>query len=62
MNDANLTAIMERENIEKVQHYRALGKWSVLLFDGRLGTGLTVGEALDNAKLPDAANVKRIAA
>lgn len=60
--DVNLTAIMEREGIEKVQRYKTFGKWSVLLDDGRLGTGATVGEALDNAKRPDAENVNRMAA
>lgn len=62
MNDFNLTALMEREGIEKVQHYKALGKWSVVLHDGRLGEGLTVGLALDDAKRADAPNVRKLAA
>ncbi len=57
MNDANLTAIMEREGIAKVQRYKALGKWSVLLDDGRLGEGRSVGSALADAKRADAPKV-----
>lgn len=60
MNDENLTAIMEREGVEKVQRYRALGKWTVVLDDGRMGEGNSVGVALAKAKLPDAVNVKRV--
>ena len=60
MNDENLTAIMEREGVEKVQRYRALGKWTVVLDDGRMGEGNSVGAALAKAKSPDAVNVKRV--
>lgn len=47
--DVNLTAIMERENIDKIERYVA-GRISVVLRDGRIGVGLSVGEALNNAK------------
>lgn len=62
MSDFNLTALMEREGVKKVQRYRALGKWSVVLDDDRMGEGRTVGEALENAKRPDASNIGRLAA
>lgn len=60
--DINLTALMEREGIAKVQRYKALGKWSVLLDDGRLGEGNSVGAALAKAKQANAVNINRIAA
>ena len=62
MNDIDLTAIMEREGIEKIKRYKALGKWSVILDDGRLGEGRSVGAALAKAKLPNAANVNKVPA
>ena len=62
MNDANLTAIMEREGIEKIKRYKALGKWCVVLDDGRMGEGRSVGAALAKAKLPDAVNVGKVPA
>lgn len=58
----DLTAIMEREGINHVRRYRALGQWAVVLEDGRCGTGKTVGEALEAAKQPDADNVLKVAA
>ena len=58
----NLTALIEREGIDRIRHYRALEKFSVVLIDGRLGIGPTVGEALEQAKSPDAQNVLRWAA
>lgn len=61
MNDVDLTAIFEREGIRKVERWRALNQYSVTLFDGRLGIGPTVGEALAKAKMPDAENVLRAA-
>lgn len=62
MNDINLTAIFEREGIHKVERYRALGKYSVVLADGRCGTGATIGAALTNAKQEGAENVFQVAA
>ena len=62
MNDIDLTAIMRREQIRKIELYDALDSFSVVLKDGSLGKGRTVGEALAKAKLPGAENVRRIAA
>lgn len=62
MNDINLTAIFEREGIHKIERYRALGKYSVVLADGRCGTGTTIGAALANAKQEGAENVFQVAA
>lgn len=47
--DINLTAIMERENIDRIGRY-PLGRFSVVLMDGRIGVGCSVGEALERAK------------
>jgi hypothetical protein len=58
--DFDLTALMQRENIAKVETYLHL--FSVVLKDGRFGVGETVGEALDKAKKPDAENVRRMVA
>ena len=58
--DIDLTAIMQREGIDKIERYP--GRYSVVLNDGRLGIGKTVGEALAKAKAPDADNVRRLAA
>lgn len=58
--DVNLTEIMRRERIAKIEAYP--GRFSVILYDGRLGIGKTVGEALAKAKAPDADNVRRLAA
>lgn len=57
----DLTAIMRREGIRKIELYDALDRFSVVLADGSLGTGATVGEALDNAHAPNAENVRRAA-
>ncbi|SCY69779.1 hypothetical protein SAMN05660666_02533 [Novosphingobium aromaticivorans] len=46
----NLTAIMEREGITDVHHFKALGLFSVTLKTGQVGSGKTVGEALSKAK------------
>lgn len=59
--DIDLTAIMEREGIRKIERL-LVGKCVVLLDDGRLGIGATVGEALAKAKAPDAENILRLAA
>jgi hypothetical protein len=60
--NVNLTAIFERDDIRKIERHKALGKFSVTLWDGRIGVGVTVGEALAAAHKPDAENVDRIAA
>lgn len=53
--DVNLTRLMLRNDIQKVE--RNAGRFVVLLQDGRLGIGGTVGEALEKAHAPDASNV-----
>jgi hypothetical protein len=58
--DVNLTEIMRREGIAKVEDY--LTHFSVVLKDGRFGVARTVGQALAKAKKPNAQNVRRIAA
>lgn len=57
--DFDLTGLMQREQIAKVERYP--GRFSVVLMDGRLGIGASVGEALTAAKAPDAQNVRRAA-
>lgn len=47
--DFDLTAIMEREDIDTIKRHRG-GWFMVALFDGRCGSGNSVGEALANAK------------
>ena len=49
--DIDLTAIMEREGITNIR--RTMGLVCVSLHDGRVGTGATVGAALDSAKASD---------
>lgn len=58
--DIDLTAIIRRDGIAKIEDY--LTHFSVVLKDGRLGIGKSVGEALAKAKAPDADNVRRLAA
>jgi hypothetical protein len=58
--DIDLSEIIRREGIEKIGLY--VNRFSVVLFDGRLGIGETVGEALAKAKQADAQNVRNIAA
>lgn len=58
----DLTAIFDAHGIRKVERYKGLGQFSVVLADGRCGAGKTVGEALANAKQPTAENIDRIAA
>ena len=58
--DVNLTAIFEREGIQKVQKLSCF--YHVTLFDGRMGSGRSVGAALEAAKHPDAENVKKVRA
>lgn len=58
--DVNLTAIFEREGIKKVERLSCY--YTVVLFDGRVGVALSVGDALAKAKEPGAVNVKRVAA
>jgi hypothetical protein len=57
--DVDLTGLMQRENIAKVERFAH--RFSVVLMDGRIGIGASVGEALDKAKRPDAENVRRAA-
>jgi hypothetical protein len=59
--DVNLTAIFERDGIRKIERYKALGKFSVTLRDGRIGIAETVGDALEAALQPNAENVGRLA-
>lgn len=47
--------------VDRVRYWHALDKVSVVLTDGRLGIGETQDEALANACLPDAENVRRAA-
>lgn len=58
--DVNLTAIFEREGIRKIEKLSCY--YAVCLFDGRVGSGLSIGEALAKAKAPDAMNIKRVQA
>lgn len=46
--DINLTAIMERDDIKKVERFRG-GWYLVALFNGQSGSGNSVGEALEAA-------------
>lgn len=54
MNDFNLTAMIRRENIAKIECYQR-DRISVVLTDGRVGVGRTVGEALSKANVDDPA-------
>jgi hypothetical protein len=45
--------------IDRIRHWRALERYSVVLTDGSLGIGGTVADALEKAKAPDAQNVRR---
>lgn len=58
--DVNLTEIMHREGIAKIERFPRV--FSVILMDGRLGIAPTVGEALRKAQQPGAENVNRMAA
>lgn len=58
--DVDLTSIMHREQIAKIERFPRV--FSVVLMDGRIGIGPTVGEALTKAKKPDADNIRRMAA
>jgi hypothetical protein len=58
--DVNLTEIMLREQIAKIERFPRV--FSVVLMDGRLGIAPTVGEALRLAQRPDAENIRRMAA
>ena len=49
MSDFNLTALIHRENIAKIECFVS-DRISVVLKDGRVGVGGTVAEALDKAK------------
>lgn len=55
----NLTALLADLGIRKVERY--INRWTVLLDDGRLGIGDTIGEAFDKATAPDASNVLKVA-
>ena len=50
----NLTEIMKREKIDRIGRYPA-GRFSVVLSNGQIGVGRSVGEALKNAKLDQTA-------
>lgn len=50
--DVNLTRIFLREDIERIKRW-SVGQFSVVLQDGRVGTGKTIGEALEKAKADD---------
>lgn len=52
---------MSAVTIERCKQYKALGKYAVVLTDGRLGEGRTRKEALIAAQCADAINVKRMA-
>lgn len=56
--DFDLTALMERERIKRVEWFYP--HWSVVLLDGRQASAPTVGEALAKAKLPGATNVRKL--
>ena len=51
--DIDLTAIMEREDIAIVRRWKVAAYFTVGLGNGRIGTGATVGAALDAAKTDD---------
>lgn len=50
--DVNLTRLMLRNDIEAITRY-SQGRFAVRLQDGRVGVGLSVGEALDKALADD---------
>lgn len=56
--DVNLTAILQREGIRKIERLSEF--YTVVLFDGRMGVSRSVGAALAKAKAPGAVNVNRI--
>jgi ABC-type thiamine transport system ATPase subunit len=58
--DLNLTRLMLSNDVQKVE--RNAGRFVVLLQDGRIGVGGTVGEALEKAQAPNAENVLKVAA
>lgn len=60
--DIDMTALFERAGIHKIERYRALGQYSVVLADGRCGTGTTIGAALADANREGAENVFQVAA
>lgn len=47
--DLHLTRIMLRDDVEVISRY-SQGRFAVRLQDGRVGVGLSVGEALAKAK------------
>lgn len=55
----DLTAMLEREGVRKLERF--VNRWSVVLDDGRQASALTVGEAIEKAKRPDAHNIRRAA-
>lgn len=54
--DVDLTAIMRREDIRRIEQ-RRVGVFTVELFDDRIASGYTVGEALAKAKSPNAMRI-----
>lgn len=57
--DFNATEVMSTFGIRKIE--RVCGRFVVLLDDGRIGFGTTAGDALSEAQLPGAENVRRAA-
>lgn len=53
----NLSAIMRREGIRKIEDYGHTGMFLVVMKDGRSGADVTVGDALAKAKREDAVRV-----
>lgn len=53
----DLSALIRREGIRKIEDYGRTGMFLVELQDGRAGADLTVGEALAKAKRDDAVRV-----
>lgn len=47
--DANFTRLFLRNDVVKIERF-PLGRFSVVLQDGRVGVGKSVAEALDKAK------------
>lgn len=52
----------ENTGIARSRYWHALGKFSVVLTDGRMGTGTSFEDALAAACEPDAENVLQVAA
>lgn len=46
----NLTAIIQRDDIQLIRHAKPFGLFCVTLYNGQVGSGPTVGDALAKAK------------